>query len=122
MPKRKGKPVSFDAMVKFFMHNYNIPTKRDIDGLNDRLDRLEKLIKTMTPRSRRSASKSNDASPANATETVLDLIRRSRNGIGIAEVREQTGYDDKKLRNIIFRLNKIEKIRRVSRGKYKAAE
>jgi hypothetical protein len=122
MPKRKGKPVSFDAMVKFFMHNYNIPTKRDIDGLNDRLDRLEKLIKTITPRSRRSAAKSNDASPANATETVLDLIRRSRNGIGIAEVREQTGYDDKKLRNIIFRLNKIEKIRRVSRGKYKAAE
>ncbi|MDX2455325.1 hypothetical protein [Desulfosarcina sp.] len=122
MPKRKGKPVSFDAMVKFFMHNYNIPTKRDIDGLNDRLDRLEKLIKTITPRSRRSAAKSNDASPANSTETVLDLIRQSRNGIGIAEVREQTGYDDKKLRNIIFRLNKIEKIRRVSRGKYKAAE
>lgn len=122
MPKRKGKPVSFDAMVKFFMHNYNIPTKRDIDGLNDRLDRLEKLIKTITPRSRRSAAKRNDASPANATETVLDLIRRTRNGIGIAEVREQTGYDDKKLRNIIFRLNKIEKIRRVSRGKYKAAD
>jgi len=122
MTKRKGKPVSFDAMVKFFMHNYNIPTKRDIDGLNDRLDRLEKLIKAMAPRSRRSAANSNDASPANATETVLELIKRSKNGIGIAKVREQTGYDDKKLRNIIFRLNKIEKIKRVSRGKYKAVE
>ncbi len=122
MTKRKGKPVSFDAMVKFFMHNYNIPTKRDIDGLNDRLDRLEKLIKAMAPRSRRSAAKRNDTSPANATETVLDLIKRSKNGIGIAEVREQTGYDDKKLRNIIFRLNKIEKIMRVSRGSYKAVE
>jgi predicted transcriptional regulator of viral defense system len=43
-------------------------------------------------------------------------------GIGIAEVREQTGYDDKKLRNIIFRLNKMEKIQRVSRGSYKAVE
>ena len=122
MTKRKGKPVSFDAMVKFFMHNYNIPTKRDIDGLNDRLDRLEKLIKAMPPRTRRSAAKSNDASPASATETVLELIRRSKNGIGIAEVRKQTGYDDKKLRNIIFRLNKIEKIMRVSRGSYKAVE
>ena len=122
MTKRKGKPVSFDAMVKFFMHNYNIPTKRDIDGLNDRLDRLEKLIKAMAPRSRRSAANSNDASPANATETVLELIKRSKNGIGIAKVREQTGYDDKKLRNIIFRLNKIEKIMLVSRGSYKAVE
>ncbi len=122
MTRRKGKPVSFDAMVKFFMHNYNIPTKRDIDGLNDRLDRLEKLIKAMAPRSRRSAAKRNDATPANATESVLELIKRSKNGIGIAEVREQTGYDDKKLRNIIFRLNKIEKIMRVSRGRYKAVE
>ena len=122
MTKRKGKPVSFDAMVKFFMHNYNIPTKRDIDGLNDRLDRLEKLIKAMAPRSRRSAAKRNDATPANATESVLELIKRSKNGIGIAEVREQTGFDDKKLRNIIFRLNKIEKIKRVSRGSYKAVE
>jgi len=122
MTKRKGKPVSFDAMVKFFMHNYNIPTKRDIDSLNDRLDRLEKLIRAMAPRSRRSSAKRNDAPPTNATETVLELIRRSKNGIGIAEIRAHTGYDDKKLRNIIFRLNKIEKIMRVSRGSYKAVE
>lgn len=122
MAKRKGKPVSFDAMVKFFMHHYDIPTKRDIEGLKDRLDRLEKLIKAISPRTRRSAAKNNDAAPASATETVLGLIRRSKNGIGIAEVREQTGFDDKKLRNIIFRLNKIEKIMRVSRGSYKAVE
>ena len=122
MTKRKGKPVSFDAMVKFFMHNYNIPTKRDIDRLNDRLDRLEKLIKAMPSRNPRSAAKNNDASPASATEIVLDLIKQSKSGIGIAEVREQTGYDDKKLRNIIFRLNKMGKIMRVSRGSYKAVE
>ena len=122
MAKRKGKPVSFDAMVKFFMHNYDIPTKRDIDGLKVRLDRLEKLIQAMPLRARRSAAKTNNASPASATETVLELIRRSKNGIGIAEVREQTGYNDKKLRNIIFRLNKIEKIMRVSRGIYRSVE
>jgi hypothetical protein len=124
MTKRKGKPVSFDAMVKFFMHNYNIPTKRDIDRLNDRLDRLEKLIRalTLSPRNRRTSGKNSGDAPQSATETVLDLIRRSKNGIGIADVREQTGYDDKKLRNIIFRLNKMGKIMRVSRGSYKARE
>jgi hypothetical protein len=122
MTKRKGKPVSFDAMVKFFMHNYNIPTKRDIDRLNDRLDRLEKLIKALAPRNRRPSGKTSGDFPQSATETVLDLIRRSKTGIGIAEVREQTGFDDKKLRNIIFRLNKMEKIMRVSRGSYKAVD
>ena len=109
-------------MVKFFMHNYNIPTKGDIDRLNVRLDRLEKLIKTLSPRSRRTAGKNTGSSPKSATETVLELISRSNNGIGIAKVREQTGYDDKKLRNIIFRLNKMEKIMRVNRGTYKAVE
>jgi hypothetical protein len=122
MTKRKGKPVSFDAMIKFFMHNYNIPTKRDIDHLNDRLDRLEKLIKALPPRGRRSSTTTDAASPQSATETVLDLIKHSKNGIAIAEIRARTGFDDKKLRNIIFRLNKMEKITRVNRGNYKAVE
>jgi hypothetical protein len=122
MTKRKGKPVSFDAMVKFFMHNYHIPTKRDIDRLNDRLDRLEKLIRALPARPRRSSGKNGEAAPQSATDTVLDLIRHNEGGIGIAAIRKQTGYDDKKLRNIIFRLNKMEKITRVSRGSYKIAE
>ncbi len=121
MTKRKGKPVSFDAMVKFFMHTYNIPTKRDIDRLVDRLDRIEKLINTLPARTRRSAVKNGDAPPASATELVLDLIKRSDDGIAITQIREQTGFDDKKLRNIIFRLNKMGKITRVSRGFYTAA-
>jgi hypothetical protein len=45
MPRRKGKAVSFDAMVKFFMQNYNIPTKKDVDKLMAKLDRLENLMK-----------------------------------------------------------------------------
>jgi hypothetical protein len=122
MTKRKGKPVSFDAMVKFFMHNYNIPTKRDIDGLNKRLDRLETLIKTLPSRHRRTPLKSGTTTPNSATETVLNIIKRSKHGIGIPEVKDHTGYGDKKLRNIIFRLNKIGKIIRVNRGRYKAAD
>ena len=45
MSKRKGKTISFDAMVKFFMQNYNIPTKKDVDRLMAKLDRLENLMK-----------------------------------------------------------------------------
>lgn len=121
MTKRKGKPVSFDAMVKFFMHNYNIPTKRDIERLNGRLDRLEKMIRALPTRGRRPVGKGDDISPASATEIVLDLIKTSQNGIAIAQIREQTGFDDKKLRNIIYRLNQMGKIVRVNRGSYKAS-
>lgn len=122
MSKRKGKPVSFDAMVKFFMHNYNIPTKRDIEQLNARLDGLERLIRSLPARTRRLPSTGHGTAPRNATETVLDIIHGRREGIGIAEIKAQTGYGDKKLRNIIFRLNKMGRIARVNRGFYKAIE
>jgi len=45
MARKKGKSVSFDAMVKFFMQYYNIPTRKDIDKLTIKIDNLEKLIK-----------------------------------------------------------------------------
>jgi hypothetical protein len=44
MSTKKGKTISFDAMVKFFMQNYNIPTKKDVDKVMAKLDRLENLI------------------------------------------------------------------------------
>lgn len=122
MTKKRGKPVSFDAMVKFFMHNYNIPTKRDIDRLNQRLDHIEKLLHALPTRNRRTSGKIAGAYPKSATETVLNLIKSNSGGIAIAAIRLQTGYDDKKLRNILFRLNKLGKILRVNRGHYQAVE
>ena len=45
MTRKKRKPASFDAMVKFFIRNYDIPTRKDVDILMAKLDRLESLIK-----------------------------------------------------------------------------
>ena len=44
MIKKKGKTVSFDAMVRFFIQYYDLPTKTDIEKLNERMDRLEILM------------------------------------------------------------------------------
>lgn len=125
---RKSKPATFDAMVKFFIHKYNIPTKRDIDRINERLDRLEKMIRAIpgtsagATRGRRPSEKADPVSPASATEMVLALIRESKTETQIATIRERTGFDDKKLRNIIYRLNQMGKIARVNRGSYKVTE
>ncbi len=123
MPKRKGKPISFDAMVKFFMQNYNIPTKKDVDKLMAKLDRLENLIKTAMAsggypvKGQVGSSKTAVA----AVDMVFDAIKRSRRGLGFSDIQAKTGFGDKKIRNIIFRLNKIGKIKRKSRGIYVAA-
>lgn len=121
MAKKRNKPVSFDAMVKFFMNAYNIPTKRDIDRLTERLDRIERLIVNAggSKNRRNAAAKSTDTRHAEtASDIVWEVIRHYRDGVGLSEIQMQTGFGEKKLRNIIFRLHKLGKIKRKQRGIY----
>jgi len=79
MPRKKGKTISFDAMVKFFMQNYDIPTKKDVDKLMARLDRLETLVK-------QSALGANNARPQYSRRktalTAVDIVLL-RTGYGL---------------------------------------
>ena len=122
MSRKKGKTISFDAMVKFFMQNYDIPTKKDVDKLMARLDRLESLVKqSALGTSNARAPYSRRKTALTAVDIVLDTIKHSRQGVGFAEIQAKTGFDEKKIRNIIFRLNKTGKIKRKRRGIYIAA-
>jgi hypothetical protein len=121
MAKRKGKSVSFDAMVKFFMHTYNIPTRRDIERIVTQLDRIERMITTQntTKCNRRSGSgPGRKTGGSTASDRVLEIIQECPDGIAIAEIQFRSGFGEKKLRNIIFRLYKQGKIKRISRGIY----
>jgi Fic family protein len=121
MPRKKGKSISFDAMVKFFMHAYDIPTKRDVERILARLDRIEALVASSAAAAggrRKGARRSNGGVPA--ADAVLDAIKRSKQGLKFADVQAKTGYPDKTIRNIIFRLNKLGKIERRTRGVYVA--
>ncbi len=129
MTRKKGKSVSFDAMVKFFMQHYGIPTRTDIEKLIDRLDRLEKLIKAsgVTVKNRRAVSegktgrgKARNKSATTATHQVLAAIKKMKNGAGLKEIKTKTGFEEKKIRNILYQLHKLEKIKRKSRGTYVA--
>ncbi len=121
MPKKKGKSVSFDAMVKFFMHTYDIPTKREIVGLVQRLDRIERLLAAAiasSPRARENPRSEAKPGPLPASDLVLEIIRRYPEGAGLAQIQLESGFAEKKLRNILFRLHKMGKIARKSRGIY----
>jgi hypothetical protein len=130
MAKKKGKSVSFDAMVKFFMQYYNIPTRKDFDRLAAQIDRLESLIKaSMDSGKGKSAAaetalkgkKSASKAGMTSSDMALNVIKRFKNGVGFTEIQKRTGFEEKKLRNIIFRLHKMGKIVRISRGIYISA-
>lgn len=130
MARRKGKNISFDAMIKFFMQYYNIPTRRDFEKLMAKMDRLEALIRASGVAegagqvSQKKTAKSKAQARASGTtssDEVLDVIKRFRKGVGFSEIRDRTGFGEKKLRNIIFRLHKMGKIVRINRGIYIAS-
>ena len=123
MSRKKGKAISFDAMVKFFMQNYNIPSKKDVDKLMAKLDRIENLLRATASMGSYPVKNrvSRHKTALTAIDIVFDVIKRSRKGLGFSDIQAKTGFGDKKIRNIIFRLNKNGKIKRKSRGIYTAA-
>ncbi|MDL2124016.1 MAG: hypothetical protein LWX51_13280 [Deltaproteobacteria bacterium] len=126
MPKKGGKSINFDVMVKFFMRHYDIPTKKDLAYLMTKIDRLETLIKSKSApgkskRSAKAAPKSKGFGPTSsltASDMVMGIIKKSKQGADFAGIQAETGFGEKKLRNIIFRLNQTKKIKRKTRGVY----
>jgi len=131
MAKRSGKSVSFDAMIKFFMIRFEIPTRQDIQRIVNRLDQLEKTIKknAICGKPKRSGSSkvgggnsriSGSGQTSNASEVILKAINGSVQGLDYAGILEITHFDEKKIRNILHRLHKTGKIQRKRRGLYVA--
>ena len=56
-----------------------------------------------------------------ATDQVLNIIKRSKKGVNAATLMTKTGFDLKKVRNILQRTYKQGKIKRVEKGVYLGA-
>ena len=125
--KRQVKNYSFDAMVKFFIQYYQIPTKRDLEKLMTKLDDLEKAIVSLKGKGdvrvkdtslKKTTKRTAIGSTMTAIDTVFGIIKRHRNGADIPTIKEKSGLGDKAVRNAIFRLTKQNKIGRKGRGVY----
>ena len=53
-----------------------------------------------------------------ASGTVLAIIKRSRKGVDKATLIKKTGFEDKKIRDITYRLRKQRQIKRDRKGLY----
>ena len=116
------EPIEFsnnwENFIKTLLHSLDIPTKEDITKINKRIDKLEQLIYQNHP-SGIQKNKSRIPRKKSASSIVLGIIGNHPDGTDFKTIKDATGFDDKKLRNIIFRLDKIGKIQRVNRGIYK---
>lgn len=60
--------------------------------------------------------------PDNATAAVLAIIESHPDGITVPALKTQSGFEERKLRNIVFRLFSSGKILRIGRGVYIAVQ
>jgi putative endonuclease len=109
-------------------------TKRDLQSLQRQFKALEKKMEKLiaavekcekakpTKRSpvQKAAVKKNTSQPT-ATDQVLNIIKRSKKGFSAATLMTKTGFDLKKVRNILQRTYKQGKIKRVEKGIYVGA-
>jgi len=58
------------------------------------------------------------AKPAAAIDTVMNIISRSKKGANAAAIKAKTGYDQKKVANIVYKLKKQGKIKAIQKGVY----
>jgi len=115
------------------MKEFDVALKAVAEGLRTIAQGMEKIAEKLedsTPKkpakakaARKTAAKPKKA-PAKravkktAADTVFDVIKRSKKGVNNATLAAKTGFDKKKIANIIFKLRKQGKIKSIERGIY----
>lgn len=171
MAKKSLEIDMMEGLFNSFREALAIPSKTDIEALNDKLDRIEKMlleaasaekvepaaeapvavekeetvpveVKEAAPVEKKKPAPAKKKKPAPAkakkpapakkkkapgkkkeaaSDKVLDVIKNQEEGADFKKIKAETKFDDKKIRNIIFRLHKLGQIEKVRRGVYKAS-
>jgi len=118
MGEHFGQGINWDGFLKSFFSRFDIPSGTQVRELNNRLDKLEGLFFKQQSDTRNFKQRGKVKSKSASAE-VIDFVEKYSEGVSFKQIKEATRFDDKKLRNIIYRLDKIKKIKKVKRGIYK---
>jgi hypothetical protein len=104
---------------------------KNIQALGKTLDSLLKAVEkdekvkakpTRKPPARKPPAKKTPAKKKavqpTATDEILKIIRGSKKGVDAPTLVKKTGFNQKKVRNILFRTYKQGKIKRIDKGIY----
>jgi len=79
---------------------------------------LRKTTKSHVVKTRKKRPDKKKITGLTDTAQILNIIKRSRKGVDVAILKQKTGFDEKKIRNMIYKAHKEDIIRRVGRGIY----
>jgi hypothetical protein len=106
---------------------------RSIGELAQKVDAIQKQMGSAkasgagsktAPAKRRTVKKAAQPKPSKAAEggtayaLLMKTIEESENGISAADLKVKTGFNDKKIANLVYKAKKKGKIKTVGRGMY----
>jgi len=90
--------------------------------LNKVAEQVEKLVDKMEakPVKKMAAKKvsKKTATQPTAADTVYKVIARYKKGANMAAIKQKTGYDNKKINNLVYKLKKQGTIKNEAKGVY----
>lgn len=86
-----------------------IAVSKGIQVLNKKIQEIIKAVEKI--------EKEKTTAPT-ATDQVLSVINKSKKGVDVGTLKKKTGFNEKKIRNILFRIHKEGKIQRIGKGIY----
>jgi hypothetical protein len=100
--------------------------RKDIKDFQKKIDSFTKALETeqkakaLKAKAKKAPAKKK-AVKVTATDQVLNIINRSKKGVNTATLMEKTGFNQKKVTNILQRTFKAGKIKRAAKGIYVGA-
>ena len=90
------------------------------DGKKSTKVKLEKKRAIAKPKARMKTTAPKKKATA-STEVVFEIINKANAPVDNVKISKKTGFDAKKVANVVYRLKKQGKIKSVDRGTYKPA-
>ena len=90
------------------------------EALAAKLDTAQNPGPAESARKKASKKTPKPAAPTSA-DTVYKVIARYKKGAGIDTIKQKTGYDAKKIQNLVYKLKKQDKIKSETKGVYMKA-
>jgi len=88
-----------------------------VGKLMKKVEKLDKPVASKKPRSK-ALPKAKKPKKVSDSDTVLAIIKRFKKGVDGATLRKKTGFEGRKIRDIIYRLKKRGEIKVKGKGIY----
>ena len=100
-----------------------VSLSKQVERISKQVDKKQPAKKAAAkrkaaPARKPAARKTAAASGKTVLDTVFNAIRRSKNGVSVAQLKQRTGLDARQLSNALYKLSKKGQVYAKSRGLY----